>query len=239
VGWARSGHTPSLWKGGRKASGGAPRPRVQNRWHCDAGLNQDQSVHRARETHWGSHYRTLSGLVQLFPLVISVLKYVAKEGKRSSKKSEARGLLSCFGTFDFVFYLHMMLHILGSANTLSHALQRKDQDTLNAMTFVKSTKNDLQQLRDNGWESLLEKVYSFCEEHGILKLNMHDEYSNQHNTRQKTNITNLHHYKVECLNSVIDWQLRECDDRFNEVIKFSIAYSHGIIQPKKKLVRCF
>jgi hypothetical protein len=171
------------------------------------GLNQDQSLQRAGDTRWGSHYRTLSGLVQLFPSVISVLKYVAKEGKRSSKKSEARGLVSYFQIFDFVFYLHMMLHILGSANTLSHALQRKDQDILNAMTYVKSTRNDLQQLRDNGWESLLEKVYSFCEEHDIPKLNMQDEYVNRHNTRQKTNITNLQHYQIECLNSVIDWQL--------------------------------
>jgi hypothetical protein len=116
----------------------------------DTGLNQDQSLQRAGDTRWGSHYRTLSGLVQLFPSVISVLKYVAKEGKRSSKKSEARGLVSYFQIFDFVFYLHMMLHILGSANTLSHALQRKDQDILNAMTYVKSTRNDLQELRDNG-----------------------------------------------------------------------------------------
>ena len=30
-------------------------------------------------------------------------------------------------------------------------------------------------------------------------------------------MTNLQHYKVECLNSIIDWQLREFDDRFNEV----------------------
>ena len=72
---------------------------------------------------------------------------------------------------------------------MSHALQQKDQDILNAMSCVQSTRNDLQQLRDNGWESLLEKVYSFCEEHDILKLNMHDEYVDRHNTRKK----NQHH----------------------------------------------
>ena len=181
------------------------------------GLNQDQSLQRAGDTRWGSHYRTLSSLIQLFPSIVSVLKCVSKEGKKDSKKSEARGLLSYFGTFDFVFYLHMMFHILGSANTLSHALQQKDQDILNAMSCVKSTRNDLQQLRDDGWESLLEKVYSFCEEHDIPKLNMHDEYVDRHKPRKRTNITNLHHYQIECLNSVIDWQLREFDDRFNEV----------------------
>lgn len=133
------------------------------------------------KTRRGSHYKTLSRLAQLFPSVISVLKHVAKEGKRSSKKIEPRGFLSYFGTFDFVFYLHMMLNILGSVNTLSHALQQKDQNILNAISCEKLTKNDLQQLRDNGWQSLLEKVYSFCDERDILKLNIHDEYVNRHN----------------------------------------------------------
>ena len=181
------------------------------------GLNQDQSLQRAGETRWGSHYRTLSGLVQLFPSVITVLKYVSKEGRRSSKKSEARGLLSYFATFDFVFYLHMMLHILGSSNALSQALQQKDQDILNAMSCVKSTRNELQKLRENGWDSLLEKAYLFCEEHHIQIDNMHEDYVDRHAPRKKTNKTNLQHYQIECLNSVIDWQLQEFDDRFSEV----------------------
>ena len=44
------------------------------------GLNQDQSLQRAGDTHWGSYYRTLSTLIQLFPSIVSVLNYVAKEG---------------------------------------------------------------------------------------------------------------------------------------------------------------
>ncbi|XP_039785300.1 zinc finger MYM-type protein 1-like [Panicum virgatum] len=88
------------------------------------GLNQDQTLQRAGDTCWGSHYRTLSSIVKLFPAIVSVLKYVQKEGK-SDKKSQARGLVAYFETFEFVFYLHMMLHILGSANTLSQSLQKK------------------------------------------------------------------------------------------------------------------
>jgi hypothetical protein len=153
----------------------------------------------------------------LFPTLVGVLKYVEKEGKKDGKKSQARGLLSYFATFDFVFYLHMMLHILGSADTLSRCLQQKDLDILNAMSNVKSTRNELQRLRDDGWESLLEKVHLFCEEHDIPILNMTDEYVNRHRPRQKTNITNLQHYRIDCLNTIIDWQLQEFDDRFNEV----------------------
>ena len=121
---------------------------------------------------------------------MSVLKYVEKEGK-NEKKSQARGLVAYFETFDFVFYLHMMLHILGNANTLSHSLQKKDQDILNAMSCVKSTRNELQELRENGWDSLIQKTYSFCEEHHIEKADMQEQYINRHKPRQKTNKINL------------------------------------------------
>jgi hypothetical protein len=43
------------------------------------GQNQDQTLQRACDTRWGSHYRTLSGLVKLFTSTISVLKYVQKK----------------------------------------------------------------------------------------------------------------------------------------------------------------
>ncbi|KAG2609519.1 hypothetical protein PVAP13_4KG043066 [Panicum virgatum] len=141
----------------------------------------NQTLQRAGDTRWGSHYRTLSSIVKLFPAIVSVLKYVQKEGK-NDKKSQARG----------------------SANTLSQSLQKKDQDILNAISC-------------NGWNSLLEKVYLFCDEHHIQRENMHEEYVNRHAPRRKTNKTNLQHYKIEVLNSVIDWQLQEFDDRFNEV----------------------
>jgi hypothetical protein len=121
------------------------------------------------------------------------LKYVAKEGK-GDKKCQARGLVAYFETFEFVFYLHMMLNILGSANTLSQSLQKKDQDILNAISCVKSTRNDLQELRENRWDSLLEKAYLLCEKHHIQNINMQENYVDRHAprkkpTRQISNIT--------------------------------------------------
>ena len=53
---------------------------------------------------------------------------------------------------------------------------------------------------------------------------MQEQYINRHKPRQKTNKPNLHHYRVECLNSVIDWQLQEFDDRFNEVSSALLAH---------------
>ena len=34
---------------------------------------------------------------------------------------------------------------------------------------------------------------------------------------KKTGITNLHHYKVDCFYTVLDMQLQEFNDRFDEV----------------------
>jgi hypothetical protein len=79
-----------------------------------------------------------------------------------------------------------------------------------------STRNGLQNLRENGWSSLPEKAYLFCDEHHIQTENMHEEYVNRH-TPQKNNKTNLQHYQIDVLNSIIDWQLQEFDDHFNEV----------------------
>jgi hypothetical protein len=132
------------------------------------GLNQEQSLQRPGDTRWCSHYKTLKSLNSLFPSVIEVLHYVEKDGPNDKKKRQARGLLDYLKDFDFVFHLHLMLMILGHANSLSLCLQRKDQDILEAMSEVKSTKQKFQQIRDDGWESLLESIFSFVKSMSFL-----------------------------------------------------------------------
>ncbi|XP_044367088.1 uncharacterized protein [Triticum aestivum] len=181
------------------------------------GLNQELSLQRAGDTRWGSHYKTLRSILNLFPDVIEVLKYVEKDGPSDAKKRQARGLLDYVTDFDFVFHLHLMFLILGHANALSLSLQRKDKDILEAMVEVKLTKQKFQKIRDDGWESLLERTHSFCELYDIPKLDMEEEYIDRHKPRKKTNRTNYQHYRYDCLNPVIDLQLAEFNDRFNEV----------------------
>ena len=64
---------------------------------------------------------------------------------------------------------------------------------------------------------LLEKIFSFCEKHGIEKLNMTDPFINPKNRRQKRGFTYEHYYSYNCFNVVVDMQLAEFDDHFNEV----------------------
>ncbi|KAL6582954.1 hypothetical protein OROMI_005032 [Orobanche minor] len=182
-----------------------------------SGLNQELSLSRAGDTRWSSHYKTLLRLVDLFPIVVEVLEYVEEDGDNAFSQRQANGLQIYFKSFDFVFFLHLMLHILGVTNLLSQALQRKDQDILNAMSLVKSTKRQLQKFRVDGFSSLLKKISSFCEKHDIEMLNMEENYVNPKNRRQKTNITYQHYYEFDCFNTVVDTHIQEFGDRFCEV----------------------
>ncbi|RID52634.1 hypothetical protein BRARA_G00086 [Brassica rapa] len=181
------------------------------------GLNQEVAIQRPGQTRWGSHYRTLLRLIELFSPIINVLKHIQNEGLEDSKRRQAYGLLVYFQDFDFVFYLEMMVHLLGLTDSLSKALQQRDQDILNAMSLVKSTKRQLQDFRDNGWHSLMDKVFSFCQKYDIEKVDMEDEFIHPKRPRKKTGIQNMHHYKVNCLYAVLDLQLQEFNDRFTEV----------------------
>jgi len=68
-------------------------------------------------------------------------------------------------SFEFVFILHMIKEIMRITGTLGQAFQQKSQDIVNVMRLVKSTKQLIQKLRSEGWQTLLESVKLFCERH--------------------------------------------------------------------------
>ncbi|CAL8131683.1 unnamed protein product [Prunus armeniaca] len=72
--------------------------------------------------------------------------------------------------------------------------------------------------RNNGFDALVEEVSSFCDKHHIDVPNMDDAFVLPGRSRRNAPIkTNRHHYHVELFIYVIDEQLTELDDRFNEV----------------------
>ncbi|XP_023752232.2 uncharacterized protein LOC111900583 [Lactuca sativa] len=89
------------------------------------GLNQEISLVRAGDTRWGSHFRIIVGLLNLFSEVVVVLKYVKEEGSTLSNRNQANGILPYFKTLDFVFLLDLMLEILCLTDTLSKHLEKK------------------------------------------------------------------------------------------------------------------
>jgi hypothetical protein len=124
-----------------------------------------------------------------------------------------------------------MLTILGITNTMSLALQRKDQDIVNAIKCVKATKLQLDELRSEKRENLLYYVYGFCDKNDISKLGIEEEYIDPQKKRKKNGITNKHYYQVDCFNDVIDWLLQELDNRFNET-SFELLVCSASFSPR-------
>ena len=76
------------------------------------------------------------------------------------------------------------------------ALQKKNQDIVNAMTLVRVSKQRLQMMKDNEWETLLTEVSSFCSKHDIPILIMDEIFVvGVRPRRNATEILNLHHYR--------------------------------------------
>ena len=107
------------------------------------GLNQELALQRPGDTRWSSHQRTLKSLIDLFPTFIKLVEYLEEQDRDDTNRRQACGLLVYFQSFDFVFYLQLMSNILAITNTLSMALQRKNQDIVNAVHCVQSTKDTL------------------------------------------------------------------------------------------------
>ncbi|XP_049365484.1 uncharacterized protein LOC125830333 [Solanum verrucosum] len=192
------------------------------------GLNQELGLVKACDTHWGSHYKSFGNFIRSFDSIVDVLDTLVENASTLEEKASASEFLRSYQTFETIFLLHLMTDVLGITNDLNVSLQKKEQDIANAMILVKVAKRRLQALRNNewdpllkkniGWDSLKEKVDTFCIKHGISLPNFDDPYANFGRSRRKVVIcTTLHHYRVDVFYKIIDWQLQELNDRFNEV----------------------
>ena len=73
-------------------------------------------------------------------------------------------------------------------------------------------------MRDDGWESLHNEISLFCEKNKIVIPSMDDMFvAHGRPRRNAQTMTNLYHYRVELFYTVIDIQLQELNNRFNEV----------------------
>ncbi|XP_058776061.1 uncharacterized protein LOC131650364 [Vicia villosa] len=176
------------------------------------GLNQELSIARAGDTRWGSHFRTLNRLVDLFTPIIEVFEDLKSD---SHSKGEPKSLLLVMQTFSFVFMLHLMVEILSLTNNLSQSLQKGDQDIVHAMELVQICKKKLQEFRDDGWETLYEQVVASCGNVEIDVPDMESRYvKDKKSKRLAPFVTKFHYFKNDCFLHVIDVVLKELNDRF-------------------------
>ncbi|XP_022685264.1 zinc finger MYM-type protein 1-like [Setaria italica] len=181
------------------------------------GENQISSLQRPGDTRWSSHYRSILSLKKMFGATVSVLRNIANDRSVSKySRGDASGALRIIVTFDFVFILLLMEKIMKITDVLCQTLQKKSIDILNAVDSVSTTKVLLGELRDNGWEPLLEEVKLFCGKHEIDIPDLSKKYVDVTKSRNKNdNTTAFHHYKVDVFNVAIDQQLAELEDRFS------------------------
>ncbi|XP_019244388.1 PREDICTED: uncharacterized protein LOC109224257 [Nicotiana attenuata] len=153
------------------------------------GLNQKLGLVRAGDTRWGSHYKSFGNFICMFGSIVDVLDTLVEDA-----------------------------NILGITNELNVSLQKKEQDIANVMLLVQVAKKRLQTLRrDDEWDLLVDKISIFCIKHDILVSNFDYLYVNSGRSRRKpTDYTVFHHYRVDVFCKVLDWQLQEHNDRFDE-----------------------
>ncbi|KAL6292914.1 hypothetical protein ACE6H2_001056 [Prunus campanulata] len=121
-------------------------------------------------------------------------------------------------SYKFIFILNLLEKIMGLTDSLCRALQNKSQDILTAMNLVRSTKDALQKLRLEGWDTFFEEVESFCKKHDIDMPDMNAPYKagTRRSCQQRDDITIEHHYWVDLFNDTIDYQWEELNSRFSE-----------------------
>ncbi|XP_010687365.1 uncharacterized protein LOC104901473 [Beta vulgaris subsp. vulgaris] len=180
--------------------------------------NQQLGLKRLGDTRWGSHYRSLLNMVEMYLDLIEVLHFIFIDASFSGHRKNARGIMTSLCSFDFAFILHLMIDILGITNDLSLALQREYQDIVNAMHLLETSKKRLQLLRDDEFEELLEKLYQYCYDHDIDIPKMDDIYVTPGRSKRRAPQINFaHHYRVEMFYAIINLQLQDLNNRVNEI----------------------
>ncbi|XP_060203030.1 uncharacterized protein LOC132631472 [Lycium barbarum] len=155
------------------------------------GLNQELGLARATDTRCGSHYKFFKKFISMFFSITDVLHTIVVDSECVEDSCKATGYLRVCQTFEIAFILHLMKDILAITNELNESLQKKEQDIANSMLLVKVAKKRLQCLREEGWDPLIKNVSAFCVKYDIWIPNFDEFY-------------------------IIDWQLQELNDRFNE-----------------------
>ncbi|XP_021763148.1 zinc finger MYM-type protein 1-like [Chenopodium quinoa] len=167
--------------------------------------NQELALARRCDTRWGSCYKLMVNVIALYPAIREVLDLIGDDARNCDDARKADNVSFAIESFDFIFMIHLMKTIFGIVNELNKALQKGDQDIVNAMSLVSLTKERLQDMRESGWDNFLTTTTTFCEKNGISVLDMNGVYTPPgRKKRGRLDTTNMHHFRIEVFFSVID-----------------------------------
>ncbi|XP_044454880.1 uncharacterized protein [Triticum aestivum] len=182
------------------------------------GKNQLTNLARPGDTRWGSHHKTLCRLVQMWKPVLKVLENLHNDADNVAQRTTAAGLIKQMESFEFVLILHLMITLLGKTNNLSQCLQLKNQNIVRAVGLIKTTLDDIQNIRQNGWGELFKEVTDFCVKYNIVVPNMEDTRTANGRSRTwgRQLVTYNHHFRNEIFNVLHDQLIVELNNRFAE-----------------------
>ncbi|KDO45775.1 hypothetical protein CISIN_1g042641mg [Citrus sinensis] len=103
------------------------------------GFNQIGTLQRTSETRWGSHFKSVSSLINMFSATCEFLINIMEDGVTYPSRGDADATYEAITSFEFVFILHLMKNIMTITDLLSQALQCQSQDIFNVMRLVSST----------------------------------------------------------------------------------------------------
>ncbi|XP_058761191.1 uncharacterized protein LOC131634539 [Vicia villosa] len=188
--------------------------------------NQVGTLKRSGDTRCGSHYNSISILINMYEATCLVFKKIAKDRESYATRGDVDSSYNYLKAFDFIFILHLMKEIMGITYMFCQDLQ-KNQDVVNVMNLIRSTKHLIQGLRENGWDILFTKVISFCEKHGIEILDLIDVHSTTRfgRPRLEENQVTIKHYFNEIFFTTIDKQLQEFNSKFSEQTMDLLTFS--------------
>jgi hypothetical protein len=81
-----------------------------------------------------------------------------------------------------------------------------------------NAKRLIQNLRDHGWDRLINDVIIFCNKHEIVVPNMTELYANYIRSPTENEIIVGHHYRYDIFTSAVDQQAHELNHRFSEQV---------------------
>jgi len=88
---------------------------------------------------------------------------------------------------------------------------------MNVIDLLKMTKQRFQEIRYDGWESFLTEVSSFCAQQDTEIPNIDDIFISMGRSRHNTqSFPNLHRYRYDLFNIIIDLQVQEPNNHFTE-----------------------
>ncbi|XP_072081065.1 uncharacterized protein [Arachis hypogaea] len=145
----------------------------------------------------------------------------AGDTRCGSHLNSVRSLLCMFdATYEVLEKKHRRSH------DLCQVLQRKNQDILNALTLVSTTKTLIQRMRESSWEAFIKEVILFCEKHEVEVPDMNALHIPRRGRTRKIvdQISVEHHYHVNLFLAVIDTQLQELNGGFNDITYFKFNF---------------